>query len=214
MVFLTGLVRNMPVYINGLMLGLSLIMALGPQNIFLIRQGVLRKHALLTAVTCFFCDVILVTASVAGLHRVLELYPTLQLWMTWFGAAFLFYYGINALRQAYKPVKQVQIINSLQPTKNRSQIIMLALGFSLLNPHAIIDSLVLIGGGSSQFPGHHQAFLLGVITSSLIWFSILTLTTYCFSALLSRQAVWKRIELFSGILMIYLSAKLIFNSLN
>jgi len=197
----------MTVYLNGLMLGLSLIMALGPQNIFIIRQGTLRQHAVLSAITCFLCDILLVTASVAGLHHVLELHPDLGVWLSRFGVAFLGYYGSRALIQAFnrssKGVKQGKQLS------NRWQIVLLALSFSLLNPHAIVDSLVLIGGGSGQFPDHQQAFLAGVITSSLLWFTVLTSTTYYFSNALSRTAVWRRVEFFSGTLMVYLSVKLL-----
>lgn len=196
----------MTVYLNGLMLGLSLITALGPQNVFLIRQGALRNHAALSALICFFCDIILVCASVAGLHEVLKLHPTLQGWVTWFGVAFLLYYGCKALKQALSKEKQATTTDERTP--NRWQIVMLALGFSLLNPHAIIDSLVIIGGGSSQFPEHQQAFLLGVLTSSLLWFSSLTFTTHYFAHVLSRAKVWKRIEFSSGILMLFLGLKL------
>ncbi len=91
----------MTVYLNGLMLGLSLIMALGPQNIFIIRQGTLRQHAVLSAITCFLCDILLVTASVAGLHHVLALHPDLGVWLSRFGVAFLGYYGSRALIQAF-----------------------------------------------------------------------------------------------------------------
>ncbi|ASQ47405.1 LysE/ArgO family amino acid transporter [Legionella clemsonensis] len=196
----------MMVYFNGLMLGLSLITALGPQNVFLIRQGALRQHAILSAAICFLCDIILVCASVAGLHHVLELHPTLQIWITWFGVAFLLYYGSKALKRALFYKKR-----EVTPPSNvttRWQIIAFALGFSLLNPHAIIDSLVIIGGGSTQFPGHQQAFLMGVVTSSLFWFSALTFTTHYFSELLSRPHVWRRIEFASGVLMLVLSLKL------
>lgn len=196
----------MLVYINGLILGLSLITALGPQNIFLIRQGTLGKHAILSASICFFCDLILIYGSVAGLHQALELHPTLYVWIAWLGAAFLLYYGINALKQALSKVKAPSA--NEQETTSRLQIIMLALGFSLLNPHAIIDSLVIIGGGSSQFPDQPKAFLFGVITASLLWFSSLTFATRYFADTLSRATVWRRIELFSGVLMIYLAIKL------
>ncbi|KTD20863.1 LysE family transporter [Legionella lansingensis] len=201
----------MMVYLNGLMLGLSLITALGPQNVFLIRQGALRRHAALSAAICFFCDVILITASIAGLHHVLELHPAFQVWITWFGVGFLFYYGAKALKHALS-ISTTRHTN-VQDATNRWQIIMLALGFSLLNPHAIIDSLVIIGGGSSQFPGHQQAFLLGVLTSSLFWFFSLTFTTRYFSEVLSRATVWRRIEIASGILMVFLSAKLALSQL-
>lgn len=196
----------MLVYFNGLMLGLSLIAALGPQNVFLIRQGALRKHALLSALVCFCCDIILVCASVAGLHQLLETHPSLQIWLTGFGVVFLLYYGIKAFRQAFK-TKSTKAIREQQST-SRLQIIMLALGFSLLNPHAIIDSLVIIGSGSSQFPDNPQAFLFGVISASLLWFTSLTVTTHYFADVLSRVSVWRRIEFSSGLLMVFLSFKL------
>lgn len=197
----------MPVYLNGLMLGLSLVAALGPQNVFLLRQGTLRKHAILSALICFFCDLILICASVAGLHQALQLHPSLQYWLTWFGVAFLCYYGAMALRQALK--QQGGRENKIeQQASNRLQIILLALGFSLLNPHAIIDSLVIIGSGSSQFPDQHPAFVLGVVTSSFLWLSSLTFTTHYFSNVLARVSVWRGIEFCSGLLMLFLSCKL------
>ncbi|MDP1604955.1 MAG: LysE family transporter [Legionella sp.] len=198
------------VYFNGLLLGLSLIMALGPQNVFLIRQGARRKHALLSAVVCFCCDVILVSASVAGLHHALSLHPSLQIWMTWFGVLFLLYYGVVALKKGLSPATAKDV--SGEPA-NRLQIILLALGFSLLNPHAIIDSLVIIGSGSSQFPQHQYLFLMGVITSSFLWFASLTFTTQYFASTLTRATVWQRIELGSGFLMLFLCVKLALSQL-
>ena len=181
-------------------------MALGPQNVFLIRQGALRRHAALSAFVCFCCDIILVCASIAGLSHLLGMHPTLQTWITWFGALFLLYYGSSALKNGLtaKPLPSEEEVEAT----SRLQILLLALGFSLLNPHAIIDSLVIIGGGSAQFPGHEYAFLSGVLTSSLVWFTSLTLTTKYFAKTLSRAKVWRSIETASGLLMLYLSFKL------
>ncbi len=201
----------MPIYFSGLMLGFSLIMALGPQNVFLIRQGAMRQHAVLSAITCFISDSILITASVIGLQDLLESHATLRVWMIWFGATFLMYYGISALKRAMRTPRPEAVKENHKT--NRWQIIMLALGFSLLNPHAIIDSLVLIGGGSGQFPGHQHIFLLGVLSSSLLWFTLLTFTAYYFANILARATVWRRVELGSGVLMITLSIKLVCNQL-
>jgi L-lysine exporter family protein LysE/ArgO len=197
----------MPVYLNGLMLGLSLVMALGPQNIFLIRQGTLRKYALTSVITCFICDAIMVSASVTGLHHLLEIHPQFQFVTTCFGGLFLAFYGIKALKQSLN--KKSTLNNEGKAQSSRLQIILLALGFSLLNPHAIIDSIVIIGGGSVLFPGHEGAFLFGVLSSSLIWFSVLTLTTFYFSHILSQDYIWKKVEMVSGIVMLLLSVKLI-----
>lgn len=196
----------MLIYLNGLILGFSLIMALGPQNIFLIKQGARRNHATLSAVVCFICDVILICASVAGLHELLIAQPRLQAWMMWLGSAFLLYYAIKTLRSALtkKKAKQQDLANQ----HSKTQIILFALGFSLLNPHAIIDSLVIIGSGSSQFPDHELAFLAGVITASFLWFSSLIFTTRYFASIISKDSIWQVIELFSGLIMAFIGIKL------
>jgi L-lysine exporter family protein LysE/ArgO len=201
----------MPVYFNGLLLGLSLIMALGPQNVFLIRQGSLRQHAMLSASICFICDIILIGGSVAGLNEVLMNHPSMQIWVTWTGALFLLYYGGTTLKNSLRGTQKEA--SAAKEANNRVKIILLALGFSLLNPHAIIDSLVIIGGGSTQFPGHEQEFMMGVLTASLLWFGSLTFTAHYFSATLTRATVWQRIELCSGLLMLFLGFKLAMSTL-
>lgn len=196
----------MPIYLNGLILGLSLVSALGPQNIFLIKQGAQKNHILLSTIICFVCDGLLVAASITGLHHALMNHPALQSLLTWFGVLFLLYYGTCALN---KGLKKPSINDKAQvETSNRLQIILLALSFSLLNPHAIIDSLIIIGGGSSQFPDHPYLFLMGVLTASALWLSTLMLITHYFSDILTRTTVWQRIELSSGLLMLFLSLKL------
>ena len=202
----------MLIYFNGLILGLSLIMALGPQNIFLIKQGARRNHAALSAVICFICDIILVCASIAGLHKLILAHPTFQVWMIWLGSAFLFYYALKALRSGLSKKKKDE--DGTSNLHNKTQIILCALGFSLLNPHAIIDTLVIIGSGSSQFPDHELAFLAGVVTASLIWFSSLTFTTRYFADTISKGSIWQAIELLSGLLMAFIGIKLALSGFN
>ena len=182
-------------------------MALGPQNIFLIRQGALRRHVVLSTLTCFISDAILITASVAGLHHLLELHPAWQAWISALGFLFLMFYGLRSMYYALTVATDLE--KKEHSVQGRKQIILLSLGFSLLNPHAIVDSLVLIGGGSTRYPGHQSAFLSGVLTSSLIWFTMLTLTAYYFSEAIRQKHVWKRMEFISGVLMIYLGFKLL-----
>lgn len=194
------------VYFKGLLLGLSLIIALGPQNVFIIKQGVRKNHATLSAIVCFLCDLVLICASITGLHELLILHPVLQVWMMLFGCLFLLFYAFKALKKAYATPNSTSE-HTIQP-QNKTQIVLLALGFSLLNPHAIIDSLVIIGGGSSAYPDQQFVFLMGVITSSLVWFSSLTFTARYFSDVLTRTTVWKGIELISGLLMAAIGFKL------
>lgn len=196
----------MLVYFNGLLLGLSLITALGPQNVFLIRQGALGRHAALSAFICFCCDIILITASITGLNELMTRHPSLLGAVTGFGVLFLLYYGIIALKNGLQRSNTLSEEDKEQTT--RFQILMLSLGFSLLNPHAIIDSLIIIGGGSAQFPDHRYSFLAGALSASFLWFTSLTLATRYFAHILSRAAVWRCIETASGVLMLYLSVKL------
>ena len=198
--------ESMLVFANGLLLGLSLIMALGPQNIFLIKQGTRKNYPTLSAIVCFLCDAILACASVAGLHELLLAHPALQSWMMWLGALFLLYYATQSLVHAFKKKEKTA---GASKHHSRVQIILLALGFSLLNPHAIIDTLVIVGGNSSQFPDNQLEFILGVISASFIWFCSLTLTTRYFSDVLSQGIIWQCIELMSGVLMAYIGVKLI-----
>lgn len=198
----------MPIYLKGLVLGLSLIITLGPQNLFLIKQGARGHHAGLSAFVCFICDVILAGASVAGLHELLLVHPNLKHLMIWLGSAFLLYYAAKAFYSALLCNKE-ENDSSIPAPHTRAQIILMALGFSLLNPHAIIDTLVIIGSNSSQFPNHELAFLSGVITSSLLWFCSLTFTTRYMSHVLTQNTVWKTIEFLSGMLMAYIGINLI-----
>lgn len=198
------------VYLNGLFLGLSLIMALGPQNVFLIKQGARKNHSMLSMIICFICDMILAYASVSGLHRLLLQYPTLENLLIWLGTAFLLYYASKAFRSAFK--KKEALAHASQQL-NRFQIVLLALGFSLLNPHAIIDTMVIIGSGSTQFPEQEFTFLWGVITASFVWFSSLTITSHYFSNILTKDVVWKMLELVSGSLMIFIGVKLVLNTM-
>lgn len=122
------------------------------------------------------------------------------------GTGFLLFYAAKALTNAFAKPKQTEG-NTMQP-RTKTQIILLALGFSILNPHAIIDSLVIIGGVSSGYHDQEHICLLGVVTSSLVWFSSLTFTSRYFSDVLTKANVWKGIELLSGLLMAFIGIKL------
>lgn len=197
------------VFLNGLLLGFSLIISLGPQNIFLIRQGALRQHAALSAIVCMICDVILIIGSVLGLHEALERSPGLRYWLYWIGIIFLTVYGVRSLQSALCKKKEVIFKLDVQPANYK--IILIALGFSLLNPHAIIDSLIIIGANSTQFAAHLKLFNAGVLSASLIWFATITSIAYHFSSVLSKPIIWRQLELTSGILMLVIAGKLIIN---
>lgn len=194
-------------YIHGLFLGLSLILALGPQNIFLIRQGALRNHTTLAVMVCFVSDSFLVIASVNGMHKAIEAHPLAQDALVCLGSVFLAYYGISALRRGTKQGPSLDLDSSLH--KSAAEVIMCALGFSLLNPHAIIDSMLIVGANSIQFADNLPFFMFGVISASFLWFSGLAYSTYTFSGVLTKARVWRSLEITSGSMMLFITAKLL-----
>lgn len=198
------------VFIYGFILGISLIISLGPQNIFLIRQGVLRQYAFVSAAVCFFCDIILIGGSIAGLHHLLEQHRSMAFWLTLAGSIFLILYGCQSIHASVTKSRPEQ--SSTQTGAGGYwQIVLLALGFSLLNPQAIVDSMIIIGGGSAPYSAHINVFLFGVLTASFLWFFLLTFTAYYFSSFLRQEKIWRRLQLLSGILMIIVAIKLIWS---
>lgn len=199
------------VFIYGFILGISLIISLGPQNIFLIRQGVLRQYAFVSATVCFVCDIILISGSIAGLHHILEEHARMAFWLTLAGSVFLLVYGSQSIRAAIRQSQSEQSkqADSESGARNYWQIILLALGFSLLNPQAIIDSMIIIGGGSAPYSDNLKPFLFGVLAASFLWFFLLTFTAYYFSEFLRQDKIWRRLQILSGILMIVIAIKLI-----
>lgn len=206
----------MSAFSSGMFLSLSLIMAIGPQNAHLIRMGLRRQHLWLTVAVCAFADIALISLGVFGLSRVGGLSPSLHRLMLLSGVLFLLFYGLRAARNAYRGFNDRASIRkqavcsagTLHTTPMRkSQAVMTALAFSWLNPHAWLDTAVLLGTASLayQSPGN-TAFGLGAMTGAVIWFTFLGgLACWLGQRLeLSRVAHW--IEAVVAVIMLAIAA--------
>jgi len=203
----------------GMTLGFSLIISLGPQNMFLIRQGLKREYAYLAALVCLLCDAFLIALSGTGLSHLILQFPILKNTLLIFGIVFLLVYGGRSLLSGYKNIKNQNknlnlnetVISPSCTTLSIGGIIITGLSFSILNPQAIIDTVVLIGGVVNQYPIQSQhLFILGAITSSLIWFYGLTTLSRSFSRYLKNPILWNGLEIISGLVMVGFAVKLIF----
>lgn len=197
------------VFLNGMGLGASLIMAIGAQNAHVLRVGVRRQHVAVTVATCILIDVVLIGAGVAGMGALIQDSPLLMGLARWGGAAFLVWYGLRSwasmLRADALAVQPGAVPLSLQ----RALISVLAL--SLLNPHVYLDTLVLLGSLGGNYPAHQRAsFAFGAMTASLLWFTALGFGASRLSAVFQRPLVWKGIEALTGFIMLALAAGLIF----
>src|SRR5471032_1982644 len=142
--------------LKGAGLGGSLIVAIGSQNAYLLRQALKREFVLTCVAICIVCDVALIAAGVAGMGQLIVAMPMLLLWLKIGGAAFLFVYGLRAARSALKPAALVAGDGATAASYGAVTAAMLA--FSLLNPHVYLDTVILLGSIGGQQPGNGRFY--------------------------------------------------------
>ncbi len=193
--------------IGGFALGLSLIMAIGAQNAFVLRQGVMRVHVLAVVLTCAMSDAILITVGVAGFGRLAEAQPLLRPVLTVGGALFLLVYGLLRFRAAWSGGDALQI--SDKGTGSITAAVGTCLALTWLNPHVYLDTVVLIGAAAQRWPDQHLAFGIGAVTASFAWFFALGYGARVLAPVLARPGAWRVLETAIGILMWVLAAGLL-----
>jgi L-lysine exporter family protein LysE/ArgO len=193
-------------YVNGLLVALGLIMAIGSQNAFVLAQSLRREHHLPVAALCVVCDALLVAAGVFGLATVLAHNPVLLAVARWGGAAFLLWYGTLALRRACSRQSLGQAEN--QKVRSLRAVLISALAVTLLNPHVYLDTVLLIGslGAQQVEPG---AYVAGAASASLLWFSALALGAAWLAPWLARPATWRLLDLLVAVMMFSVAYQLI-----
>ena len=161
-------------FLEGIALGASLIIAIGPQNAFVIQQGILRQHVFLAAFVCTFVDVVLIIVGAAGFGTLIAIIPSLKTYVLWGGILFLMGYGTLSLISSFKDTRDDDSLGKNEsgyPTKNRKSIIITSAGFSLLNPHVYLDTVILLGGLAAQYEiPERNYFAFGAIMASVVWF--------------------------------------------
>lgn len=176
----------------------SLIVAIGAQNAFVIRQGLLRNHLFLTASLCSLIDAALIMLGILGFGKIISEYPSLIFLSNLFAIVFLFFYGAFALQALYTKKRLNDFSSPTKPTKRKT--ILLLLAFSLLNPHVYLDTVILLGSIASQQPLHEQIYFgWGAISASFIWFFTITYGSFLLAPLLSSPFSWKMIDVFTAV---------------
>lgn len=197
-----------PAFNAGLALCLSLIMALGAQNTHVIRMGLQGQHVLLTVVLCIASDVLLIALGVFGVAQLGGLSPVLKSAMIGGGAVFLLVYGAQAFARFRKPALATNSLATTAATPagqkplSRRQATLAALAFAWLNPHAWLDTAVLIGSASLAWgtPGN-AAFGAGAVAGSVIWFVGLGLAVFWLGQRLGRPSIWRALDALVALMM-------------
>ena len=156
-------------YLAGLSMGLSLIVAIGAQNAFVLRQGLRHEHVLWVALTCALSDAVLITVGVAGFGRMAVALPWLDPVMRYGGAAFLLAYGARSLRSALRGTGALEVSEGAVAGP-LGRVLAACLAITWLNPHVYLDTVVLLGSVAAQFPGSKVAFGAGAVTGSFLFF--------------------------------------------
>lgn len=196
------------VLLEGFLLQASLIFALGAQNLFVLESGLRRRYPITISFVCFLCDLTIITIGVLTTATLLTQYPAVKIIFGIMGAAFLIYYGFNKI--AVK--EQDLLLNGIQDQRKGTlkHCVLSAIAFSVINPHAYLDGLILIGGYSSKFSELSERLLfgLGAGVCSLVWFLILSGASYSLLPVLSNPRRMRLALSASGIILVCLSFKL------
>ena len=198
----------MTAFITGLITQLSLILAVGAQNAFILRQGLVRNHILLVCFVAALCDSILIFMGVLTFGAIGWMSPSLIIIITYSGAAFLVVYGVLRLRAAYRGSYLMEL--SEQSLGLRRTLIMLA-GFTFLNPHVYLDTLGLIGAVSTQFADFWSkvSFAFGACVGSFVFFFSLGWGAQFLSPWMRSVRAWRILDILVGFTMFIIAALLI-----
>ena len=193
--------------ISGLLLGGSLIIAIGAQNAFILRQGLLRQHVFILCLICALSDAVLIGLGVAGLGAIISGSKILIGVVTLGGAAFLAVYAFLALKRAIKP-------SGLEAAKSGpgslKAAVLTCLAFTFLNPHVYLDTVLLVGGLSGRYEGTARlAFAIGAMSSSFIWFFGLGYGARVLEPLFLKPSAWRVLDGLIAAVMAALSVSLL-----
>lgn len=199
--------NTLPTFLTGFAMSGALIMAIGAQNLFVLRQGLKREHVGPIVLFCGCSDAILIAAGVGGVGALLSAVPQLTLALTLGGAAFLAWYGFKAFQRVLAP-------EAMAMTATGGVTLGRALGttaaFTFLNPHVYLDTVLLMGAaGSAHAPAMRPVFVAGAATASITWFAALGYGARILTPLFARPSAWKVLDAIVCIVMLTLAASLI-----
>ncbi|WP_419910479.1 LysE/ArgO family amino acid transporter [Hoeflea sp.] len=198
--------------VAGFLLGGSLIIAIGAQNAFILRQGLARNHVFVVCLIAAICDALLIAAGVAGLGTIVARSPVLISFVTIGGAIFLFGYAFLAFRRALHP-HALEAANRSAGSLWAAVTTVLALTF--LNPHVYLDTVLLIGGISGGYEGTARlAFGLGACVASFVWFFGLGYGARLLAPVFVKPLAWRILDIIIGLIMAGLAVGLLLRFAN
>jgi L-lysine exporter family protein LysE/ArgO len=189
---------NWLAFSHGAALCASLIVTIGAQNAFVLRQGIMRSHVGKIVLLCTLSDFVLIGAGVGGASVLVERYPVFVHAMLYVGLAYLAWFGVSALRRAVRPGHAVLDVaggSSDAPAQRALPILLMTLAFTWLNPHVYLDTFLLIGTAGAREPqGSRAAFAVGAMCVSAVWFVAVGYGARVLAPLFRRAGAWRVLD--------------------
>lgn len=199
---------------SGFALGASLIIAIGAQNAFVLRQGVAERHVFAVAAICAGIDAALISLGAGGFGAVIASHPTITSVAAWGGVAFLGVYGARSFIAALHPGSLENRADGAETDSSLRSIVMATLAVSLLNPHVYLDTVVLLGSVAAQYPADARVvFALGAMIASVVWFFSLAYGARLLAPLFARPVAWRVLDVFVGCVMWWIAGSLAWGQL-
>ena len=192
--------------LSGLALGLSLIVAIGSQNAFVLRQGLLGRHVLPVVAVCFVSDAVLIAAGTAGAGVLLDRAPWLETAMRVLGAAFLLAYGLLAARRALRPAS---LTAGATATGGIGAAVATTMALTWLNPHVYLDTVVLLGSIADGYDGLRWWFASGAVLAGLTWFTALGFGARLLRPMFARPSAWRVLDAIIAVVMTAIAVSLL-----
>ncbi|GAB5449617.1 LysE/ArgO family amino acid transporter [Gymnodinialimonas sp.] len=189
----------MDAFLTGFGISLSLILAIGAQNAFVLKQGLLRQHVGVIVAICIFVDAVLIAVGVASIGWIASEASWITDVLLYGGAAFLVFYGAKSFYAAFSGTGALQAAG--EKVQSWQAAVATCLAVTLLNPHIYLDTLVLVGSVSAQYPGQGVVFWCGATTASALFFALLGFGARLLAPFFARPRAWQVLDIFVGCVM-------------
>ena len=200
------------VLLIGFLTGVGLIVAIGPQNALVLRQGVRREHVAVVLAVCTLSDIILIGVGTAGIGVVFETAPWIVQVMRWGGVAYLLWFAFTSLRSAFGSASSLQLSTAegaVPPVRSAWGVAGATAALTWLNPHVYLDTVVMLGTVANQ-QALPWVFAVGAMLGSLVWFAALGYGAHLLAPVLRSPRAWRAIDAGIAVVMLLVAAKLAF----
>lgn len=197
-------------FVQGFTLCMSIILAIGPQNTYVMRQGALGRHVFTAIAVCSLCDILLIFLGTFGLAYGISCVPWLRQVLIWGGVIFIGSYAFKSFRRAIIGGYYQDLQTEGPDIASRKRVILMAIGFSILNPHAILDTVIMIGGMALRFDQFDDRleFAAGASAASIVWFAFLGLFARVLSRVMRTPIGVRVFDAIVGLVMVWILATL------